>query len=174
VKKFLFCLVLVMLVTGGVFAQEKAANAKDNWVSGEVNIFGVGARFEHMFNAKTAIGANIYWSSLFAYDEFGIDGSFHFYPGGKIFFFGGAFGFHVHRSITGTNLYTLDYVQVTGVAITPVVGWKIDVGDPGGFFIQPGAKLPITLGGRTGYFSGTGRFGAGIGFVAYFALGTGF
>jgi hypothetical protein len=126
-----------------------------------------------MFNAKTAIGANIYWSTLFAYDEFGIDGSFHFYPTGKLFFFGGAFGFHIHRHISGSFWYDFDWIQVTGVAITPVIGFKIDVGDPGGFFIQPGAKLPITLGGRTSIWEAS-RFGAGIGFVAYFALGYGF
>jgi hypothetical protein len=180
-RSFLIGLGLVMLVTSGGFAQEKAANAKDNWVSGEINIFGAGGRFEHMFNANTAIGANIYWNSLIALTEFGIDGTFHFYPTGKMFFAGIGFGFHVHTGIQNERLasgnFYSDWVNTTGVAFTPQVGWKIDVGDPGGFFIQPGAKLPITLGVKRGVLwtlDEEGRFGAGIGFVAYFALGYGF
>ena len=176
-KNFLFCLLLVMLVTGGVFAQEKAANAKSNWISGELSIFGGGARYERMLNDNISIGANIYWSSLIFFSEFGIDGSLRFYPWGKTFYTGIGLGFHTHTSISDEkNAYGYVYstlIQINGIAFTPEIGWKIDVGDAGGFYLQPGAKLPITLGTKTGGVD-NGKFDVGVGFVAYIGLGFAF
>jgi hypothetical protein len=40
-----------------------------------------------------------------------------------------------------------------GGAISFDVGWRIDVGSRGGFFIEPGIKFPLTLGMRKGYSS---------------------
>jgi hypothetical protein len=46
-KKVVVILVLVMVVTGGVFAQakgkSKTTNVKKNWISGEVSLLGAGA-----------------------------------------------------------------------------------------------------------------------------------
>jgi hypothetical protein len=50
------------------------------------------------------------------------------------------------------------------------VGWKVDVGEPGGFFISPSIKLPITLGAN----DVKDEFGMGVGFLACFGLGGAF
>jgi hypothetical protein len=178
---FLF-LVLVVIITGGVFAQEKAANSKSNWISGELSLIGGGVRYERMLGSNMSLGANVYYSTLFFFwNEFATDASFRFYPWGKNFFVGVGFGFHTHTGlsdVTGDDgeVYS-EFVQVGGVAITPEVGWKIDVGDVGGFYLQPGVKLPVTFGEKTGLrFSSAeeGSFGVGVGFVPYFGMGFAF
>jgi len=189
-RKFVFCLVLVMLVTGVVFAQEgpgsRPANIRDNWLSGELSIFGGGARYERMLNGNMSIGANFYYSTLILFNELGLDASFRFYPTGKTFFLGIALGYHWHTTVKDGNL--LDIISVEGIGITPELGWKIDVGAEGGFYLQPGIKLPLTIGEKT--FSenvwrndGYGEYpvwtektepGVGFGFVPYFGMGFAF
>jgi hypothetical protein len=99
-----------------------------------------------MVGEKFSAGADVYWSSLFFFLnelEAGVFG--RFYPQGRIFFVEAGLGYHVHNLITG-------------FAITPALGWKIDIDNPGGFFIRPGINIPVT-------------FGGGIGFLPYFSLG---
>jgi hypothetical protein len=36
--------------------------------------------------------------------------------------------------------------QTIGATIIPSFGWKIDVGAPGGFFINPGIRFPLSIG----------------------------
>jgi hypothetical protein len=114
-----------------------------------------------MLNDQMSIGGNVYYHNFFFLwgHDLGIDGSFRFYPWGGTgmlpegLFFGGAVGFHYQwggSSVPGYwGLVDLDgYGDLIGGAITPNVGWKLDVGTPGGFFIEPGIKFPIILGAR--------------------------
>ena len=151
-------------------AQEYTANARRNWISGEVNFIGVGARYERMLGPKLSLGVNAYWSSLlFLFGgDLGADVSFRFYPWGKTFFMGAGLGFHQHS--------TLGLVGSRGGAITPELGWKIDVGNAGGFYLQPGVKYPIILFGvGAGFAEVAEGLGVAFGFgVPYLGMGYAF
>ena len=97
-------------------------------------------------------------------NAFGIDALFRFYPWGRKFYLGVALGyfktgnyFYDHFSqgrMDASGNYTADktsysYGFLTGFAITPEIGWKIDVGKEGGFFIQPGFAGTLITGNMT-------------------------
>jgi hypothetical protein len=196
-KKLVILLVLAMVVAGGIFAQEQtegsgettsAAQEKEikNWISGEVSILGAGARYERMLNDKMSIGANVYWTTLIFFADFEMGASFRYYVWKQLLFVGGGLGFHMHRGTynyeyeyNGTK-YTGDWFgEATGVALTPEVGFRIDVGNTGGFFLQPGLKIPITFGTVKFLLEGNqtlvgSRFRVGVGVVPYFGLGYAF
>jgi hypothetical protein len=157
---------------------DEIANARLNWISGEANLLlGLGGvRYERMLNSRMSLGANAYWSVPFLLlSELGIDASFRFYPWGRTFFVGAGLGFHRHIGIILGLGNDYDYQEMLGGAVTPEVGWKIDVGEVGGFYIQPGIKAPITLGvARTS--TGGRKFGVGIPLfpVTYFGMGGSF
>jgi len=177
-KKILVLFVLVTLITGVVFAEEE--DYFKHWISGEVSLFGLGVRYEYMLNENLSVGANVYFNSfLFLWNELGFDASVRFYPGGNIFFLGMGLGYHGH---TGTFKYKYEphpgyeatgtwFGTINGFAITPEVGWKIDVAGEGGFFLQPGMKLPVTLGTLKMYGTNINEFRVGVGFVMYLGLG---
>ena len=178
-RKICFVLICLMLVSAGsLFAQTSAAR---NWISGEVSILGAGARYEFMLSPGFSIGANVYWNTLFWFwNEVAIDASFRWYPNvswGGPFFIGLGLGFHIH---TGTYKYSGDYGdyewfgKVTGGAITPELGWKIDVGDAAKFYLQPGVKFPITLGALEAWGAYDKEFRLGFSIVPYLGLGYAF
>jgi hypothetical protein len=165
-KGILVLVVLAVLAAGGAFGQEKAANVRNNWVSGELSLIGIGASYERMAGAKFSVGLDAYWNSLFFFWnelEAGVFG--RFYPKGRSFFLEAGLGYHVH-----TSLSLDDSKAITGFSITPALGWKIDVGKPGGFFIRPGVKFPITLGTN----DLDNEFDTGVGFLPYISLGGAF
>jgi hypothetical protein len=176
-KKLVLALVLVSVLAGGLYAQ---SNVRNNWVSGEVSILGGGARYERMLGPNFSVGANVYYSTLFLFwNELEVGASGRWYPGGSIFFVEAGLGYHWHSALTTSGLFGNGgslFEDITGVAISPGLGWKIDVGSPGGFFINPGIKVPITLGARSGWYDWTtkSKFGVGIGIVPYIGLGGAF
>ena len=173
-KKLVLILVFANVIVGGIFSQEKSANIRNNWISGEVNILGGGVRYERMLNEHVSLGVNVYYSTLFFFwNEFGVDAAMRLYPSGKAFYFGLNAGYHVHSAITADSDNFIDVEAMDGGAFTPEIGWKIDVGRPGGFFIQPGIKVPITLGMKEKAI-GDREFGVGVGVVPYFGLGGAF
>jgi hypothetical protein len=166
-KKLVLLSVLAAIVAGGVFAQERAANVRNNWISGEVSLLGGGARYERMLGPKFSAGADVYWSSLFLFWnelEVGLFG--RYYPWGGMFFAEAGLGYHIHTALTVSD----GAEAISGVALTPAVGWKIDVGSEGGFYIPPGIRLPITFGVN----DVTDKFAVGVGVVPYFGLGGAF
>jgi hypothetical protein len=66
-------------------------------------------------------------------------------------------------------------VTSTGVGVSPGIGWKLDPGKPGGFFIEPGISVPITI-GKTSYWLAEieGEVGVSVGFIIYCGLGAAF
>jgi hypothetical protein len=177
-KKGIIVLVLALVVASGVFAQEeKSASARINWISGELSLLGIGARYERMLNENWSVGANVYWSSFFIlFNELELGLSARYYPWGKTFFAGLGLGFHTQTGtyeFKGEGYSNIEMGNISGVAISPEVGWKIDVGNVGGFYIQPGAKLPITLGSLNAVNRDV-EFRASVGFVAYFGMGYAF
>ena len=184
-KKSLILLILGIIIAGGLFAQEaRAANVRNNWISGELSFLGAGARYERMLGPKFSVGANVYWNSFFLlWNELEVGISARFYPWGKNFLLGLGLGFHTHSGtfdyestdpIYGKQTLTW-FGEITGAAITPEIGWKIDVGQPGSFFLQPGVKIPITLGSLKGYDeSMPNEFRVAYGIVPYFGMGYAF
>jgi hypothetical protein len=159
-------LVLAAIAAGSISAQGSDTGAK-NWISGEISIFGVGARYERILTPEFSVGVDTDWSSLFFFWnelEVGLFG--RLYPWETGFFVEAGLGYHIHTALGGDD----GAEAMAGVAISPAVGWKIDVGRPGRLFITPGVKLPITLGVN----DVTDKFGVGIGIVPYFAVGGAF
>jgi TolB-like protein len=140
------------------------SNVRDNWVSVEVTggleiidggNFGFGARYERMLSSKISLGANVYLGipftpfenykeesekyNLDAGIDFGIDAFFRFYPWGSKFYLGLGLGYYKSHlfEITDTPfIFSTGYIQ--GIAVTGELGWKIDMGKEGGFYVQPG------------------------------------
>jgi len=84
-------------------------------------------------------------------------------------------GYHTHSGLEditeGTRTYS--YLVVTsGVAISPGLGWKFDPGKAGGFFVEPGVIVPITIGKQD--FGFEQKPGVSTGFVLYCGLGFAF
>ncbi len=170
--------ILFILLIGGIGGQtsfaeeERTANVRNNWVSGEVSLIGLGVRYERMLGSHFSLGVNAYGNLSGIWNDLGIDASARLYPWGKTFFTGVGVGPHFS---TGFMSWAL-----LGVAITPEFGWKIDVSDEGGFYLQPGIKMPITYGNGAEYsgFLGseeekcTGCFSGGL--VIYLGIGGAF
>ena len=184
-RKVVLVLVLAALIAGGVSAQ---ANVKNNWLSGEVSLVGVGLRYEYMLGPKFSLGVNAYLHTLFFWNDWGFNANARFYPFGKAFFaeLGAGLGFHsgfqdITYIVDGRE-YTdpENWVGITGFCLVPSIGWKLDVGGPGGFFINPGIKLPITMGQKElvasfwwdNYYKS--EFGVGVGFLIYCGFGYAF
>jgi len=128
------------------------AAARDNWISGEIMPgfsinkdglipwAGIGVSYERMLGSKISLGGNAYYghsysSSQNEYQQLGIDAFFRFYPWGKTFFLGFAVGYS-HYEYKQNEGYFKN-ITYDDFSATEEFGWKIDVGKPGGFYIQP-------------------------------------
>ena len=186
-KRIFLFVVLVLILAGGVFAQSDGIK---NWVSGEVSILGGGVRYEYMLFPNLSLTANAYINTLIVWNDWGFTAGARYYPFSQGFI-GGLFGelalgFGYHSGV-GKLSYTdsddfdweyNDWVKTLGFVISPGVGLKIDVGPPGGFYIQPGLKVPIVLGSKkpvVDWFSDyKAKFGVGVGFLLYVGFGYAF
>jgi hypothetical protein len=189
-KKIVLVLALVSMIAGGLAAQEKSAAVKKFWLSGEVSLVGAGARGEFMLTPKLSLGLDAYWTSLFfIFNEIGVNAEARFYPWGKKFYAGLGLGLGIHSGTEamkgkwkisgmgeGEGDGSLHVVTNTGFDIVPEIGWKIDIGKPGGFFINPLAQLPITIGEKqANYFLiAATQFGVSVGFRAACGFGWAF
>jgi hypothetical protein len=172
-KRVCVVLVLVSVLAGGLAAQDGRWGGKKNFVSADLGLFDFGARYERFDIApKVSVGAVAYWSSVFFFFnelELGVFGRYYpFDTGSWTHLFGElGLGLHTHTSfsVTGT--------VVSGVAISPGVGLKFDPGVPGGFFVEPGIIMPITIGAAVNAYDDN-TFGMGVGVVARCSLGWAF
>jgi hypothetical protein len=136
-----------------------------------------------MLTPKISVGLNAYWTSLFfIFNDLGANVVGRFYPWGKTFYAGLGLGFAIHTGIEDVIVdgekmaNTLDYVERTGFGIVPELGWKTDIGNPGGFFLNPVIQLPLTLGTTkvSGWSGVKGDFGLSVGFRAACGFGWAF
>jgi hypothetical protein len=179
-KRVFVLLVLAVLITGGAFAQTKTAIAPppSSYLSGKISVTGAGVRYEWMLTDKLSLGVNAYYNSIFIWEDWDIGASVRFYPFGEGFFIGGNVGFHSHSD--GFGIIPLIFIpiqRVVGVAISPEVGWRTDVGEPGGMFLSYGVKLPIVIGGKSSILDDiteTKSEGIGVAFSVVPYLGIGF
>jgi len=126
------------------FAQDSGSSAK-NWISGEVGLLGGGIRYERMLTEKLSVGGTVFFNSFFLlWNSIGVNATARYY------FWKGLYGeLGVgYGTVTGTEDYndggwSYRWVYTTqGAMITPGIGWKIDLGQPGAFFINPHADGP--------------------------------
>jgi hypothetical protein len=142
---------------------DKVANARDNWISGEFGAasgMGIGARYERMLNSRMSLGVNVFWNFSIigdlqtSFNLLRIETLFRWYPWGKTFFVGTALGFQYQRDsshlldsyIFGDILTRRDEALFYGFAISPEIGWKIDIGNVGGFYLLFGITYPLVFG----------------------------
>ncbi|MCL1815843.1 MAG: hypothetical protein FWG27_08520 [Treponema sp.] len=179
-KRFIFLLVFAVIIAGGVFAQTGGSSGINNWISGEASLLGAGLRYERMLNDNISIGGTLFWHSFFFFwNSVGIQAAGRYYFG-SVFYAELGLGY---GTITGTEDVdyhgnTFSWVYVTkGFMVTPAIGWKIDVGAPGGFYINPMIALPIVFGSKTYDVSGSkpdSEFKIGINFRPAIGLGYAF
>jgi hypothetical protein len=181
-KKVFAVLILATLIAGGVFAQSGGAK---NWVGGQVGLLGAGVRYERFLTPNWSVGGAAYWNSLFFFwNNMGVKAFGRYFPWAGNFFaeMGLGFGYRTgtedyeYKSYDGTTITAGDTVYaISGFLIEPGVGWKIDVGAPAGFYIEPILTLPIVMGSRQFDYSGAdGEFKVGIGVIAAFGMGYAF
>jgi hypothetical protein len=178
-KKFVFLTVLAALIAGGLFAQE----GPKNWAYGQGGLLGGGAGYERLLFPALSVGGEVYYNSFFLFwNSVAVEAYARYYPlQAKTLYVKLGLGF---GTVSGTEDYIYQgynygrYVYTTtGFLIDPGVGWKIDVGQPGKFYIEPKFSLALVLGKKDytatlfGYESG---FKAGINPVLAFALGYAF
>ena len=147
-KKALLIFFMVLLLAGGIHAQKMSLkDEKNNQITAELSVFfpGIGVSYERIFNSKISLGGNFYWCSLPPFiingfpNNFGLDTFIHYHPWGKTFFIGLGLGFtYLAYQNNNDNLY--------GAAITPETGWKINIKNAGGFYLQPGVKWSFIFG----------------------------
>jgi len=176
-KKLILLVMLVLLlavVSGNLFAQ----SGPKNWIYGQVGLLGIGAGYERILMPKISVGAEGYWNNFFFFfntSVFEAYGRYYFYKGiyGKL---GLGFGLSTQKGAGWDK-------KTPGFAIDPGVGWKIDVGKTGGFYIEPKISIPIILGKETEtiYYYGKepdkkidNGFKAKTAFVVAFAMGYAF
>jgi hypothetical protein len=190
-KKRFVAFALALVVAGGVFAQSDgsgggrggSARSGDpkNWISGQVSLLGGGAQYERMLTPKFSVGGGAYFNSLFFFwNNLGIKAIGRFYPWMGLYVeLGAGWGYR-----TGTEDYEYEqygykytaaktWYAVSGFLLEPGVGWKIDFGSPGGFFIEPMVSVPLVFGSRKFNYTGAeGEFKVGVG--VKIAVGLGF
>jgi len=79
------------------------------------------------------------------------------YPSGRMFFTEISLGYNIfeyevsvgyHFGNGNNYIYYEEKMGGTGFCIAPGLGWTIDLGKMGDFFLSPGVKFPITIGRR--------------------------
>lgn len=151
---------------------EKSANARNNWMSAELAIsfpVSIGIRYERMLNSYISIGANFYYGGPPLsvdgwYNYLEVNAFFRAYPWGKAFFLGVGLGyFH------GWDKYPSIF---DGIIFVPEMGWKIDIGKPGGFYIMPCLTFPVVFIDDEFLVSGTRGMGGRV--LFYLGMGIAF
>jgi len=144
----------------------KVANVKNNWLSIGMAGMGAGLKYERMLNQYLSIGIDGYanflsivspfdimlYSVEIGATEIGGNITARYYPFGRAFYIGvglGAKGFYWSFDLDekGEPTENVDANRVSydpfGFTVTPELGWRVDLGNPGGFFMDFGIKVPI-------------------------------
>jgi len=132
-RKFGLVLVVLMLFgVGKVFAQQ-------HYVAAELSLLGLGVRYEFQLNPHFSLGARAYVAGGFFSTSYSIYATASFYPWAGNFFVGANAGFRLRQFFPDTQFET----NFGGFVFAPEIGWRIDAGTPGGFYVQPGIRIPL-------------------------------
>ena len=160
----------VFLVAGIVLfpatAQEASGRARPslpaNWLSLEAGIFkfdSVGLRYDRDIHDFFSVGVRTFMSTAVPWKEAGALATGRFFPGRAALYFELGLGYGMMPGKETEN-------TVSGLLIAPALGFRIDVGRRGGYFINPFLNTPhfvINL-KDTGEITNSGfAFGFGIG-----------
>ena len=149
-KKIILCLVVFVLAGGILFAQEVQYERPKNNIALHATLLGLAFSYERCFNPYVSVLADTSLNVLPA--TFTIAAKGRLYPFGRAFFLEMGAGFGITAGYIGLTggllLRTLtlgfygieDKIWLRGLVLTPSMGWKIDIGKPGGF------TLPISFG----------------------------
>jgi len=181
IKKIFLVFTLAAIISGAAFAQ-------NHWISAEASVLGGSVRYELMLFKELSVGINAYYNVNVLLEkvdtDFGADFSIRFYPFSGVFFVGLGVGYHnkIRNYLVNVLSGGEERFLVTGndgIGITPEIGWKIDVGKQGAFFIQPGIKVPISF--VTNQIRHNGSINQGhtenyteVGLIPYFGIGYAF
>ena len=160
-KKGIVFMVLVTVLAGTAFSQDgRESGGPTHWISGELNMMGSGIKYEYQFMPNLTFGAN-FFKSDFRESSTLVAGVFaRYYPfSGRVFFAEIGLGYGTRESWAdwknddfegGVSVHEGEryLTKTVGVAISPAVGWRIDIGRQGAFFLEPGVRIPITIGGQ--------------------------
>jgi len=166
-KIFLFA-VLAIMFAGGAFAQ-------NHWISAELTS-GAGLRYEYVITPSFTVGGYFTFmgvtiplmrstytpkgggrdSSQLNSIQFGATA--RWYPFAGKFFAELNVGYNIFTYGEGvfktdgwSSWYEWTRIETSGFCIAPGLGWTIDLGQMGAFFLAPSVKFPITFGGKDYY-----------------------
>jgi hypothetical protein len=146
-KKLILFSLLIVIAVGGVFAQMNNDGSKKNTI-----FFGpIMAGYERTLFSGLSVGAE----AGFNFFGLGSEGWLHlmplfadafvrWYPWQKIFFADLGLGYQGGGITAGISD---DDERAGGFHIKPQVGWRIDIGNAGGWIFETRAGFGITIGG---------------------------
>jgi len=145
-KKLLFCLMLVVIVTGGVFAQERAPNTFLGGINVGFLTFGLDIEYERAFPGLLpglfAVAVETGYTTIIIFPIYNIDVRARWYPWAETFFADVGVGYGSFLGVA------------TAFQISPGVGWRIDVGEPNGLVVVPSLQLDYFVASSVSDFSG--------------------
>jgi hypothetical protein len=119
---------------------------------------------EKVIHSQASIGAKKTFKDIdgeidVGFAAYDINAFFRLYPWGKMFYLGTALGYHrsLNYIYSDSLYYNDDYgdrsvlftAYESGIAITPEIGWKIDIGKDGGFYLNICMNMPFVIGKAT-------------------------
>jgi len=147
-RKLLFCLMLVVIVTGGVFAQERSPNTFVGGLNIGLLTFGFDVEYERAFPGLLPIGmfavaAETGFTTVIIFPIYNIDVRARWYPWAKTFFADAGIGFGSFLGIA------------SALQISPGVGWRVDIGEPNGWVFVPSLQINYFVARSETDFSGS-------------------
>jgi hypothetical protein len=166
-----FLLVFGAAVVCGVSAQD--APEPLHWISLEASLIGNGVRYERQLSGRLSVGGTAFYHIFYLiWTSMGITASVRFYPWAGAFYAELGLGYGLVFGTDG-GLAGLEIYMTHGVMITPALGWRIDLGKRGRFYINPMVSLPIALGDKERWYGET-SFGVGVNCRPAFGIGYAF
>jgi hypothetical protein len=140
-KLILAVLLFALACAGSVFAQEKNG-ADKNTISATFFCL----RYERAFNDVFSVGAEagsffVTVSPFGMFNGWEVDGFARVYPFSGVFYMEAGAGYANKKD---------DGDDYSGIFIKPILGWKSDIGQPGGWIMDFGLGFGMTVGGKDG------------------------
>jgi hypothetical protein len=155
-KKFTVSVLAIAILVSLLGSCASVSGGPANFVTYEGNLMVADVRYERLVFANeslgdVSVGANAY-AGKYALGDLsandlstqGVNVFARYYPFGKSFFAGLGLGTAIQLGRFGKDNY--DVTSFLSIAVVPELGWKIDIGEEGKFFIQPGLKVPFISG----------------------------
>ena len=160
-KKLLLTFVVLLIISGHVFSQEKE-RAK-NAVTLQFGIIGAELSYERMFNRRFSILADVSYTTLIFVDEFTASVKGRWYPFKRAFYLDMGLGYTYGKGAIGMMAdmvlgvvsfgyyflredYDRNFFRTSGFLIQGGLGWKIDIGKQDHFVLPIGMGVDVKIG----------------------------